>query len=146
MPRLTAVATRATHQAADKVPRGGRAAIGYPTAFGLSSFAIARGNAFEAYVKTNGCAELLRLLREHLDLPLPEVSYDDLNSVAGHETLEARYRPSRPAGPIQPCRRVMVRPEGLVVVVMTVRSAMSGASGRWSKMARVPASRPRRSR
>ncbi len=69
--------------------------IGYPAAFGLSSFAIARGNAFEAYVKANGCAELLRLLREHLDLPLPEVSYDDLNSVAGHETLEARYRRSR---------------------------------------------------
>lgn len=69
--------------------------IGHPAAFGLSSFAIARGNAFEAHVKANGCAELLRLLREHLDLPLPEVSYDDLNSVAGHETLEARYRRSR---------------------------------------------------
>jgi hypothetical protein len=69
--------------------------IGYPAAFGMSSFAIARGNAFEAHVKANGCAELLRLLREHLDLPLPEVSYDDLNSVAGHETLEARYRRSR---------------------------------------------------
>ena len=69
--------------------------IGYPAAFGLSSFAIARGNAFETYVKANGCAELLRLLREHLALPLPEVSYDDLNSVAGHETLEARYRRSR---------------------------------------------------
>lgn len=69
--------------------------IGYPAAFGLSSFAIARGNAFETHVKANGCAELLRLLREHLDLPLPEVAYDDLNSVAGHETLEARYRRSR---------------------------------------------------
>jgi hypothetical protein len=69
--------------------------IGYPAAFGLSSFAIARGNAFEAHVKANGCAELLRLLREHLGLPLPEVSYDDLNSVAGHESLEARHRRSR---------------------------------------------------
>ncbi len=69
--------------------------IGYPPRFGLSQFAIARGNAFEAFVKANGCAELLRLLRDRLGLPLPEVSYDDLNSVAGHETMEARYRRSR---------------------------------------------------
>lgn len=65
--------------------------LGHPPRFGLSEFAIARGNAFEAFVKANGCAELLRLLRDHLGLPLPEVSYDDLNSVAGRETAEARY-------------------------------------------------------
>jgi hypothetical protein len=67
--------------------------IGYPAQFGQSSFALARGNAFEAQVKANGCAELLRLLREHLDLPVPEASYDDLNRVA--ESLEARYHRSR---------------------------------------------------
>lgn len=69
--------------------------LGYPAGFGLSSFAITRGNAFEAHVKANGCAELLRLLRERLELPLPEVSYDDLNDVAGRETVEARYLRSR---------------------------------------------------
>ncbi|SEF38411.1 hypothetical protein SAMN05421837_12142 [Amycolatopsis pretoriensis] len=69
--------------------------VGYPAAFGMSPFAIARGVAFEALVKANGCAELLRLLRELVDLPLPEVAYDDLNSVGGHESLEARHRRSR---------------------------------------------------
>ncbi|GHG41304.1 MULTISPECIES: hypothetical protein [Amycolatopsis] len=69
--------------------------IGYAAPFGMSGFAIARGNSFETHVKANGCAELLRLLREHLDLPLPEVSYDDLNSVAGRETLEARHLRTR---------------------------------------------------
>jgi hypothetical protein len=34
------------------------------------------------------------LLRDHIDLPLPEVSYDDLNSVGGHEILEVRHRRS----------------------------------------------------
>lgn len=63
--------------------------------FGASQFAIARGNAFEAKVTANGGAELLSLLRERLGLPLPEVSYDDLSSAAGHETLEMRYRRTR---------------------------------------------------
>lgn len=40
----------------------------------------------------------------------------------------------------------MVRPAGLVAVVRVVRSSMVGASGRWSKMARVPVSRPSRLR
>lgn len=71
------------------------ARVGFPAGFGQSSFAIARGNAFEALVKANGCAELLRLLREQLDLPLPEVSYEDLNSVGGQEGLGARYLRSR---------------------------------------------------
>ncbi|MCK2239730.1 MULTISPECIES: hypothetical protein [unclassified Crossiella] len=69
--------------------------LGFAIPFGMSNFALARGNAFEAHVKANGCAQLLRLLREQLGLPLPEVSYDDLNSVAGHETLEARHLRSR---------------------------------------------------
>lgn len=39
---------------------------------GQSQFAGARGNAFEAQVKVGSCVELLRLLREHLDLPIPK--------------------------------------------------------------------------
>ncbi|WP_446218657.1 hypothetical protein [Micromonospora sp. IBHARD004] len=70
--------------------------IDYPARFGQSQFAITRGNTFEAQVKANGCAELLRLLRERLDLEIPEVSYDDLESVAGHEkSQDLRYARSR---------------------------------------------------
>jgi hypothetical protein len=39
------------------------AALGSPAAFGQSQFAFARGHAFEARVKADGYAELLRLLR-----------------------------------------------------------------------------------
>ena len=45
--------------------------VGFPTQFGMSPFALARGNAFEAQVKANGCAELLRLLRDKLGLRHP---------------------------------------------------------------------------
>ncbi|MEO3978903.1 hypothetical protein [Streptomyces sp. CAU 1734] len=38
------------------------AALGSPTAFGQSQFAFMRGNAFEARVKSDGGAELMRLL------------------------------------------------------------------------------------
>lgn len=69
--------------------------LGTPTLFGNSPFALIRGKAFEALVKANGAAELIRLLRERLGLPLPEVAYDDLNSVAGHESLTARHLRSR---------------------------------------------------
>lgn len=68
---------------------------GFPAQVGQSRFAITRGNAFEAQVKANGCAELLRLLREHLELPIPEVSYDDLELVGGNDTREVRYARSR---------------------------------------------------
>lgn len=64
---------------------------GYPAPFGQSSFAIARGNAFEAMVKANGCAELLRVLRETLQLTLPEVGYQDLNDVGGDGRAETRH-------------------------------------------------------
>ncbi len=64
---------------------------GFPAPFGQSQFAITRGNAFEAQVKANGCAELLRLLREHLGLSIPEVSYDDLNDVGGNTGLVVRH-------------------------------------------------------
>ncbi|MFB6392510.1 hypothetical protein [Polymorphospora lycopeni] len=52
--------------------------VGYPGRFGQSQFAITRGNAFEARVKENGCAELLDLLRQRLGVPIPEAAYDDL--------------------------------------------------------------------
>ncbi|MFD6821951.1 hypothetical protein ACFWC5_16490 [Streptomyces sp. NPDC060085] len=63
---------------------------GYPSPFGQSAFAFARGNAFEAMVKDNGCAELLRVLRETLKLTLPEVAYRDLNDVGGDGSNKTR--------------------------------------------------------
>ncbi|MGA5202320.1 hypothetical protein [Streptomyces variegatus] len=42
-------------------------ALGSPSAFGQSQFALTRGNAFEAKVKADGGAELLRLVHEKLD-------------------------------------------------------------------------------
>jgi len=68
---------------------------GFPAPFGQSQFAITRGNAFEAQVKANGCAELLRLLREELGLPVPEVSYDDLEEVGGNTNRELRHARTR---------------------------------------------------
>ncbi|WP_326726191.1 hypothetical protein OHT59_29370 [Streptomyces sp. NBC_00243] len=41
--------------------------LGSPSAFGQSQFAFMRGNAFEARVKADGGAELLRLVHEKLD-------------------------------------------------------------------------------
>jgi hypothetical protein len=69
--------------------------IGFPARFGQSPFAITRGNAFEAQVKANGCAELLRLLRDQLRLPLPEVSYDNLEEVGGDASREVRHTRTR---------------------------------------------------
>jgi hypothetical protein len=70
-------------------------ALGFPTPFGQSQFAITRGNAFEAQVKADGCAELLTLLREKLGLDVPEVAYDDLEVVAGNEGRELRHARTR---------------------------------------------------
>ena len=69
--------------------------VGFPAPFGQSRFALARGNAFEAQVKADGAAELLRLLREHLRLPIPEASYDDLSEVGGNASLELRHARTR---------------------------------------------------
>ncbi|MFE2309753.1 hypothetical protein ACFXA9_27275, partial [Streptomyces sp. NPDC059411] len=41
-------------------------ALGSPASFGQSQFAIVRGNSFEAKVKGDGGAELLRLVHAHL--------------------------------------------------------------------------------
>lgn len=58
--------------------------LGFPAPFGQSQFAITRGNVFEALVKENGCAELLRLLRELLGLPIAQVGYQDVENVGSH--------------------------------------------------------------
>ncbi|MCX4801352.1 hypothetical protein OG594_06745 [Streptomyces sp. NBC_01214] len=42
-------------------------ALGAPASFGQSQFALVRGNSFEAKVKGDGGAELLRLVHAHLD-------------------------------------------------------------------------------
>jgi hypothetical protein len=77
----------------DKQRLAGQA--GFPAPTGQSQFAIVRGNVFEAQVKANGCTELLRLLREQLGLPIPEVSYADLGEAAGNATREERYARTR---------------------------------------------------
>ncbi|MCP2290644.1 hypothetical protein [Nocardia amikacinitolerans] len=69
--------------------------LGFPPRFGQSQFAITRGNAFEAMVKENGCAELLALLRDKLNLPIPEVAYHDLNSVGDNAGNAVRYKRTR---------------------------------------------------
>lgn len=69
--------------------------LGFPVRTGQSQFAIGRGNAFEAQVKANGCAELLRLLREKLGLPIPEASYDNLDEVGGNTSQDMRYARTR---------------------------------------------------
>jgi hypothetical protein len=71
------------------------AATGFPAPFGQSQFAITRGVAFEAQVKADGCAELLRLLRDTLGLPIPEVSYADLEDVGGLTSLPVRHARTR---------------------------------------------------
>jgi hypothetical protein len=68
---------------------------GFPASFGQSGFTFARGNAFEAQVKANGGAELLTLLREHLNLPIPEAHYDDLGEVGGNASLDLRHAETR---------------------------------------------------
>ena len=65
--------------------------LGYPAPFGQSRFAITRGNAFEARLKENGAAQLLTLLRQHLDLGVTEVGYTDFNDVAGNPSRELRH-------------------------------------------------------
>lgn len=71
--------------------------VGFPQPSGASKspFALARGAIFEAQVKTGGAADLIRLLRDTLGLPLPEVSYSDLESVGGNTDRAVRYRRTR---------------------------------------------------
>ncbi|MFD9407792.1 hypothetical protein ACFWBN_12370 [Streptomyces sp. NPDC059989] len=68
-------------------------ALGSPASFGQSQFAIVRGNSFEAKVKGDGGAELLRLVHGHLDPaaepPGPDARVPDL-AAAGPEGRAAR--------------------------------------------------------
>ncbi|MEU3250041.1 hypothetical protein [Streptomyces sp. NPDC006997] len=67
-------------------------ALGSPSGFGQSQFAFMRGNAFEARVKADGGAELLRLARERLDPgaePSAAASVPDL-SASGPQGRAAR--------------------------------------------------------
>lgn len=65
-------------------------ALGAPSAFGQSQFAFMRGNAFEAKVKADGGAELMRLLAERMGTAEPvDVTVPDL-SAAGPEGRAAR--------------------------------------------------------
>ncbi|WP_244176781.1 hypothetical protein [Streptomyces albus] len=71
-------------------------ALGSPAGFGRSEFAFVRGNVFEARVRADGGAELIRLLRERFGgaEPAPEpgeVSVPDL-SAPGPEGRTARTR------------------------------------------------------
>ncbi|MET8677694.1 hypothetical protein ABZW18_08910 [Streptomyces sp. NPDC004647] len=68
-------------------------ALGAPSNFGQSQFAFVRGNAFEARVRADGGAELIRLLHERLGEPPagPVVEVPDL-SAAGPEGRVARTR------------------------------------------------------
>jgi hypothetical protein len=84
-------ARRAVMDAAGADKQRLAAYAGFPAPFGQSRFALSRGNAFEAQVKANGAAELLALLREHLNLPIPEAHYDDLSEVGGNTSLDLRH-------------------------------------------------------
>ncbi|MFJ3302582.1 hypothetical protein ACIPSA_05595 [Streptomyces sp. NPDC086549] len=67
-------------------------ALGAPSAFGQSQFALTRGNAFEARVKADGGAELLRLAHTRLDPgaePPHEAAVPDLSAI-GPEGRTAR--------------------------------------------------------
>ncbi len=66
--------------------------LGSPSAFGQSQFALTRGNAFEARVKADGGAELLRLVHEKLDRkaePPSNAEVPDLTAI-GPEGRTAR--------------------------------------------------------
>lgn len=63
--------------------------LGAPSPSGKSQLALKHGLAFEDRVIGRDHAELVRLLRETLDLDLPEVGYEDLNSVATDQDRSA---------------------------------------------------------
>ncbi|WP_089156762.1 hypothetical protein [Micromonospora sp. NBS 11-29] len=70
--------------------------LGFPARFGQSRFAITRGNAFEAQVKADGGAELLRLVAERLGVPVPpDATWTDLG---GDDDRSARSRVALTAG------------------------------------------------
>ncbi|WP_119727649.1 hypothetical protein [Thermomonospora amylolytica] len=66
------------------------ARVGFPGRFGQSTFALARGRAFEEQVKADGAAQLLALLRERLGLAVEEAAYLPLEDVGEHTGREVR--------------------------------------------------------
>lgn len=72
--------------------------LGKPRPLAKSSLALRSGAAFEQQVKADGCAELLRLLRDVLDLPLPEAAHTDLAAVGTQDASpQVRYVHTRNA-------------------------------------------------
>jgi hypothetical protein len=69
--------------------------VGYEPRFGQSPFALAREQAFHSLVKWGGYAELIRLLREQLSVPVAEAQVTDLNEVGGNASLHVRERETR---------------------------------------------------
>ncbi|MET7392442.1 hypothetical protein ABZS66_02975 [Dactylosporangium sp. NPDC005572] len=86
-----ACSRRAVMDAAGIDKRRVAARVGFPPPYGQSPFTITRTRAFEAQVKANGCAELLRMLREVLGLSIAEVAYHDLEEAAGNVSPEVRH-------------------------------------------------------
>ncbi|MEU1004404.1 hypothetical protein [Streptomyces tibetensis] len=72
--------------------------LGKPRPLAKSSLALRSGAIFEQQVKADGGAELLRLLREVLDLPLPEAAHTDLAAVGTQDaSLQVRHAYTRTA-------------------------------------------------
>ncbi|GII52677.1 hypothetical protein Pth03_10660 [Planotetraspora thailandica] len=69
--------------------------VGHPAPFGQSPFAITRAASFDALVKANGCAHLLRLLRETLGLSISEAAYADISDVGGNDSHQMRHTRTR---------------------------------------------------
>jgi hypothetical protein len=68
---------------------------GFPQQSSQSPFALQRGAAFEARVKADGGADLVRLLRDKVGLTLPEVSHTVLETVGDSADRELRWRRTR---------------------------------------------------
>ncbi|GGM80423.1 hypothetical protein ACFFX1_34020 [Dactylosporangium sucinum] len=90
-----ACSRRAVMDSAGVDKRRVAARVGFPPPYGQSPFTITRTRAFEGQVKANGCAELLRMLREVLDLSIPEVAYHDLEEAGGNTSPEVRHALAR---------------------------------------------------
>lgn len=69
--------------------------LGYDPASRMSLFALTRGNTFEEQVKADRYAPVFRVLREVLDLPVPEVAVTDLGEAAGSTSPRVRHARTR---------------------------------------------------
>ncbi|SCF01046.1 hypothetical protein [Micromonospora tulbaghiae] len=83
------------------------ARVGHPTEIGkMSKIAVLRGTFFEQQVKAEGGAEMLRLLRAELGLPIEQAHYEDLGAAEvdatdprskREQSNESRYQLTRQA-------------------------------------------------